>query len=152
MAPRVLIAAGSPVGERLLDGFRANGVEAAWFFTPASRDPTLELPDVALAMGPERLIVVEPQREEPGTLDVIRAAGISTIVWLLRLEPHVPRNMLSRQRWIARAADAVAVTVPRRVPLFRDRRGRPASVVPLPRSPGGGDLAESLALLLALAP
>lgn len=139
MVGAILIAAPAPHGRALLDAALAADPKSAWFYTPSSRDPTLELPDAVVRVGAAVVILVDPEREEPSTLDVIRQFGAKIVVWSIQDSSsfHRPaaRIMLARRRWIARAADAVAVTVSRRVSLLRDRTGRPSIVVEVPRSP-----------------
>ncbi len=133
MGPVVLIAGVRPLAKVLAAGAARCGFVGHWFDGPSSRDPTLELPAAAIRGGATCVVLVHPEREEPDTIEVLRERGIRVIAWALPFHRGVSRNMLSRQRWIVRAADVVAVTVPRRSELFHDRRGRPAFLVHAPR-------------------
>ena len=128
---RLLIAAPDPAGRVLLEAARATGLTAEWFHHPSSRDPTFELPVLGVRFLPDVVLLVAPSREEPATLELLRDRGAFVVVVVLPLEPAAPRHMLSRQRWVCRAADAVVVAQDRSVSVFRDRRGRPAVVLPL---------------------
>jgi hypothetical protein len=158
MVGAILIAAGPPCGEPLYAAAKARSPASAWFHTPSSRDPTLELPDAVIRTGAEVVVLVDPDREEPATLEVVRDLGARVVVWSIvensRFSRPLARTMLARGRWISRAADAVAVTVTRRAALLRDRVGRSATVVARPRDPRA--LAEwdgaLRALLLAIGP
>lgn len=135
----LLIAApAGPLGRGLLLAARGRGERAEWFDSAASRDPTLELPELAARLAPDRVVVVAPSREEPATLALLRCNGAAVAVWIPPLEVDAPRRMLSRQRWIAREADAVAVTDLSAAALFSDLHARPAIVVPIPSSSPDG--------------
>lgn len=128
---RLLIAAPDPAGRVLLEVARAAGFAAEWFHHPSSRDPTFELPVLGARFLPDIVLVVAPSREEPATLELLRERGAFVVVVVLPLEPAAPRHMLSRQRWVCRAADAVVVAQDRSVSVFHDRRGRQAVALPL---------------------
>jgi hypothetical protein len=153
---RLLIAAPSRLGEVIANRARADGQLADWFHTPSSRDPTLELPHVARRLASTLVVIVDPDREEPATFELIRAAGATVVAWVTTEPARFPRRparlMLARQRWIVRAADAVAVTVSRRTDQFCDRSGRVAGVIAVPRDLGDTTaVAATFHALLALA-
>lgn len=131
---RLLIAAPAAPprfeGPQLLAAARALGAEAALFDATAARDPTLDLPEAALAFRPSCVLLVQPQREEPATVELLRAFGAFVIVWTPPAGERAGPRLLERRRWIARAADAVAATDAALAAELRDRRGRAAAVLP----------------------
>ncbi len=130
---KLLISApGGPprfVGEQLLAAARRLGHDAALFDHPASRDPTLELPAAARRTAAEIVLLVEPDREDPATLEAVRSRGARVVAWLAPAADDAPRWRRARRTWIARATDAVFVTDASEVAGRCDRTGRPARVV-----------------------
>ncbi len=116
-------------GPQLLAAARAIGWDALLFDHPASRDPTIELPAWSASFRPRLVLLVQPAREEPSTLDLLRRFGARTVVWSAPVVDE-PDGVPVRTRWIARAADAVATTVPVAERRLVDRRDRPAACLP----------------------
>src|SRR5690606_16464064 len=123
--------AGGPrfVGEQLLAAARRLGHDAFLFDHPASRDPTLELPEAARTVGADRVLLVEVDREDPVTIDVLRELGAHVAVWLAPAPDAAPSWWRARRRWIAGAADRLFVTDPSVAPGACDRHGRPGEVL-----------------------
>ena len=137
MVGAILIAASEPFGAALHAAAKELSPSSVWFHSASSRDPTIELPDAVIRTGALVVVLVDPDREEPATLDVVRDLGASVVVWSTvgtsRFSRSLSRTMLVRGRWISRSADAVAVTVSRRTMLLRDRVGRSATIVAVPQ-------------------
>jgi hypothetical protein len=146
-AEKVLIAASPRLGGALLAAARSAGLPAEWLDLDAARDPTLDIPEAVIATAATWVLLVDPRREEPATLDVVRGLGARSVVWLLSLDSSAARSTLARRRWVSRAADAVAVIAESRFPRVHDRFGRPAAVVPLPAE---GDARPAIDSLRAL--
>lgn len=135
---RLLLSApcGAPrfVGEQLLAAARRLGHDTSLFDHPASRDPTLELPAAALRHEAEVVLLVEVEREDPATIEVVRSRGARVMVWVASAPESSPAWARARRTWIAGAADRLFVTDPDALTsgLDRrglDRRGRPARTI-----------------------
>jgi len=132
---KLLISApcGQPdrLGPRLQEAAHSVGIDVLLFDHPASRDPTLELPEVARRHRTSRVVLLAPEREDPATIELVRRAGNRILLWCPPVLDQAPSFLEARRRWISRAADRVAVTEEWMCPRYVDRAGRPAVHQPL---------------------
>ncbi len=117
-------------GTQIAAAARRMGVEVVEFAHPESRDPTLELPEAARRARPDFLLLVQPDREDPATLDLVRRFGATVLMWEAPLPPGAPAFKRARRAWLARAADAAFATHSALAATRFDRLGRPARVAP----------------------
>jgi len=146
---RIVIAApcgtSGGAGEALLAAARERH-DASLFDHPASRDPTLELPDLVSRTRPDVVLLIDVAREDPETLDTLRELGARVAVWVDATTDGAAPWVLARRRWIAGGADATATTRKDEAHVLLDRMGREALL--LNRPDDGAELADRIETLL----
>ncbi|MBK6942794.1 MAG: hypothetical protein IPH13_21685 [Planctomycetes bacterium] len=107
------------------------------FAHDASRDPTIELPHRVFSERSAWVVLIQPRREDPATLDAVRGFGARIVVWFeVEDEAATERVSRARRRWLAHAADVVLAADVVAAADAVDRHGRAARVV-------GGEAFES---------
>lgn len=105
-------------------------VTCSGFAHDVSRDPTIELPHRVHLERSEWVIVVQPRREDPATLDALRGFGARVVLWFEVGDTTTDeRAARARRRWLAHAADAVLAADVVAAADAVDRNGRAARVV-----------------------
>ncbi|MFH0946575.1 MAG: hypothetical protein V2A76_15375 [Planctomycetota bacterium] len=126
---KLLLSAPGACGTRLLLAARGCGLDAMLFDHSVSRDPTLELPELARIHRPGQVLFVHPEREDPWTVELVRRGGAKVMLWCAPVAASAPAVFQARRQWIGRAADRIAVTERWLCGSFQDRSGRPAVYV-----------------------
>ncbi len=108
-----------------------------------SRDPTIELPHHAFLLRPDWVVLVDPRREDPNTLDAVRCFGARVLLVFDHELGSGESAASARRRWLAHAADTVVAFGSRAAAGATDRGGRAARVA--------GDAWGSTAVVAAFA-
>lgn len=123
---KLLLAAPGACGAGLLRAARGYGLDVVLFDHAVSRDPTLELPELARIHRPDQVLLVHPEREDPWTVELVRCGGAKVLLWCAPVAADSPGVLQARRQWLGRAADKIAVTERWLCGTFQDRSGRPA--------------------------
>ncbi len=116
-------------GTQLVAAATRIGLDVIPFEHPASRDPTIELPELVRRERPGLVLIVAPSREDPDTFDLARGFGAVVAAWFPSPPAGSPAWKKARMRWIAAAADRVFATTERTADGLSDRLGRAAAVL-----------------------
>lgn len=100
------------------------------FAHDSSRDPTIELPQRVFAERIDLVVLIQPRREDPATLDALRAFGARCVLWYEVDSPTADdRPARARRRWLSHAADAVVAVDANAAAGAVDRNGNAARIV-----------------------
>lgn len=91
-----------------------------------SRDPTLDLPHRVFEERPELVVVIDPRREDPSTIEALRRFGARVVIVFDAIDESAGRSVEARRRWIAHAADGVLGQEAFGASCAVDRHGRAA--------------------------